>query len=319
MRLPLPSAARKRLRRPAAVLTALAAASALLFAGAAPASAATAQLPVRYSPLGGLLPSLTDPSSAPPGANDWNCRPGSAHPRPVVLVNGTFANMRNNWDSLSPLLHNRGYCVYAFNYGGLAGNVIQSIGDIPTSAGQLSAFVDRVLAATGSSQVDLVGHSQGGLLPRYYLNFLGGAPKVHSLVGLAPSNHGTTLDGLVTLASAVNLLGLVNPLVSAACTACIQQEVGSDFVRRMNAVPDTVPGVDYTVISTAYDAVVTPYRSTFLAGSRVTNITLQDQCGWDFSGHVGIAFSPNALGAVLNALDPAHAAAVPCTLYVPGL
>ena len=35
------------------------------------------------------------------------------------------------------------------------------------------------------------GHSQGGMMPRYYLKFLGGASKVDDLVGLAPSNHGT--------------------------------------------------------------------------------------------------------------------------------
>ena len=39
------------------------------------------------------------------------------------------------------------------------------------------------------------------MMPRYYLKFLGGASKVNTLVGLAPSNHGTTLDGLFTLAS----------------------------------------------------------------------------------------------------------------------
>ena len=53
----------------------------------------------------------------------------------------------------------------------------------------------RVLAATGAAKVDLVGHSQGGMMPRYYLKFLGGAALVNRLVALAPSNHGTTLDG----------------------------------------------------------------------------------------------------------------------------
>ena len=71
----------------------------------------------------------------------------------------------------------------------------------PASAGELNAFVDKVLAATGAAEVDLVGHSQGGMMPRYYLKFLGGAAEVHTLVGLSPSNHGTTLDGLSILAS----------------------------------------------------------------------------------------------------------------------
>ncbi len=59
--------------------------------------------------------------------------------------------------------------------------------------------MQKVLAATGAKQVDIVGHSQGGMMPRYYLRFLGGAAKVETLVGLAPSNHGTTVNGLFTL------------------------------------------------------------------------------------------------------------------------
>jgi len=45
---------------------------------------------------------------------------------------------------------------------------------------------------------------------------------VHRLIGLAPSNHGTTVDGLQSLASV--LAGLVN------CDACLQQLAGSAFL-----------------------------------------------------------------------------------------
>ena len=37
-------------------------------------------------------------------------------------------------------------------------------------------------------------------MPRYYLKALGGASKVGTLVGLAPVNHGTTLEDIVTVA-----------------------------------------------------------------------------------------------------------------------
>src|SRR5271169_1877554 len=71
-------------------------------------------LPVVYSVAAGFGGAF-DPHSAPPGANNWSCKPSSAHPHPVVLVHGTFANQHDNWMALSPLLYNHGYCVFTFN------------------------------------------------------------------------------------------------------------------------------------------------------------------------------------------------------------
>jgi triacylglycerol esterase/lipase EstA (alpha/beta hydrolase family) len=259
----------------------------------------------------GLTLGIATPAAhaGPLGANDWSCRPSAAHPRPVVLVHGTFANKDLNWAVLSPVLAAHGYCVFALNYGGQPGSLIQGIGRIEDSAAQLSAFVDQVLQATGAAQVDIVGHSQGGMMPRYYLRFLGGAAKVHALVGLAPSNHGTTLDGLATLAAQIP--GATD-LVGSACPACVQQIRDSAFLTTLNAGGDTVPGVTYTVIATRFDEVVTPFTSAFLSGPAVTNIAVQDQCWLDLVGHVGIAADPLAIHDVLNALDPAHATPVDC-------
>lgn len=273
-----------------------------------------AAYPVNYSFTAAIAYTLTHNGQPPLGANNWSCRPSAAHPNPVVLVHGTFGNMTDSWEALSPLLANNGYCVFALNYGGSsASNPIQASGDIAASASQLSAFVDRVRAATGAAKVDLVGHSQGGMMPRYYLRFLGGASKVNTLVGLAPSNHGTTLFGLTKLEAAfgasVSLPG---------CAACGQQTAGSRFLTTLNAGHETEPGVHYTVIETKYDEVVTPYTSTFLSGSGVHNIVVQDGCSIGLGDHLAIIYDRRALALTMNALDPAHPVAVPCTLVLPG-
>jgi triacylglycerol esterase/lipase EstA (alpha/beta hydrolase family) len=245
-----------------------------------------------------------------PGANNWSCAPSAAHPRPVVLVHGTFANGTVNWLSDAPILASRGYCVFALTYGAKAGvPVLRAIGPVADSAAQLSTFIDGVLAATGASQVDIVGHSQGGMMPRYYLKFLGGAGKVHTLVGLAPSNHGTTLNGLATLAR--SFPGAID-IVSAGCPACGDQVVGSSLLTRLNSGGDTVPGVSYTVIATRYDEVVTPYSTQFLSGGGVHNVTLQNLCAADISEHAAMAFDPVVLHETENALDPAHASTTNC-------
>ncbi|RKT54499.1 esterase/lipase family protein [Saccharothrix australiensis] len=260
------------------------------------------------------------PDTPPDGANDWSCAPSPAHPRPVVLVHGTVENMTYNWFALAPLLADEGYCVFAFNYGQRPGRVVGlpgsrlagGVAPIAESAAELAAFVDEVRYRTGAAEVDLVGHSQGGLMPRHYLKFLGGAAAVHHLVALAPPNHGTTVLGLSRLP------GVPELLAAGLGESVADQVVGSDFLRALNAGGDTVPGVRYTVIATRYDEVVTPYTSAFLDGPEVTNITLQRLCGpAHASEHLAVPFDQAALRHVLNALDPAHARPVACGLALP--
>jgi triacylglycerol esterase/lipase EstA (alpha/beta hydrolase family) len=273
-----------------------------------------ARLPVNWDFATGWLAGVNTPDTAPPGA-DTACQPSAPHPYPVILVNGTYANQDDNWQAAAPLLADHGYCVYTFNYGG-AGD-FTATGDIAVSAAQLATFVSQVLAATGAAQVDLVGHSQGGMMPRYYLKFLGGAPYVHTLVGLAPSNHGTTLDGTETLVQILGQLTATGGAVTPDCVACTEQDAGSAFLASLNAGGDTVPGPSYTVIETRDDEVITPYTSAFLSGPDVTNITVQNQCPLDKSDHLELAYDPVALADVLNALDPANPVPVPCLPVLP--
>jgi triacylglycerol lipase len=240
----------------------------------------------------------TAEAQSPPGANDYGCKPSTAKPYPVVLVHGTYLDM-TSWIRLSPALAEAGYCVFALNYGNNA------TGDIPTSAGQLRTFVDDVLARTGASKVSIVGHSQGGMMPRYVIKFLDRANQVDELIGLSPSNHGTTNP-------------LAGPAGQLGCPACAQQVAGSEFITNLNSGDETPPPIDYTVVQTRNDEVVTPYDSAFLPeGPRVTNVLLQDRCPADATDHIAIVGDPVAIQWVQNALGrdgPADAAFEPdCT------
>ncbi|OKI63597.1 esterase/lipase family protein [Streptomyces sp. MJM1172] len=256
----------------------------------------------------GAAHAASAPSS---GWNNWSCKPSADHPRPVVLVHGTLGNSVDNWLGFAPYLVHRGYCVYSLDYGQLPGvPLFHGLGPIDKSAGQLDVFVDKVLASTGAAKTDIVGHSQGGMMPNYYLKFLGGAPKVNALIGFAPDNHGTTLSGLTQL---LPYFPGAEDLISASTPGLADQIAGSAFVTKLNAGGDTVPGVKYTVIATRYDEVVTPYRSAFLSGSNVHNVVLQDLCALDISEHVTIALTDRiAWHEALNALDPAHAERTTC-------
>ena len=252
-----------------------------------------------------------DSKAAEGGWNDYDCKPSAAHPRPVVLVHGTGGNAVDNWLGLAPYLKNRGYCVFSLDYGQYNGiPLIHGLGPIEKSAEQLEAFVDKVMKASATEKVDIVGHSQGGMMPRYYMKFLDGAKNVNALVGIAPSNHGTTLSGLTKL---VDLIPPIGDAVEELGPSLMQQKEGSDFINRLNEGGDTLPGVKYTVIATKYDEVVTPYKSQFLEGPDVKNVVVQDLCPADISEHLAIGlFDRVAFHETANALDPENATKTTC-------
>jgi len=265
----------------------------------------------------------TDLRFAPPGANNWSCKPTAVHPRPVVLIHGLGATAGANWFHLSPILAAQGYCVFALTYGvdprAAAFGAPGPGGTIPVeqSATELAAFVDRVLAATGAAQVDFVGHSEGTFMPQYYLKFLGGAAKVKRYVNYTPLYAGTRLGGLPELIAALQGSGLSAAgisLVSAFCGSCPQFLNGSPMQQKLVAGGIAAPGVEYTTVMTKYDELVVPYTSGYLPGAH--NVVLQDICPFDFSEHAGPAFDPNADQITLNALDPEHAKPFVCKPFL---
>ena len=269
------------------------------------------------------------PEAAPSGSNDWTCEPSAAHPRPVILVHGTWANQFSSFAYLSPRLKAAGYCVFSLNYGKYDAAAISYVpgvnatAPVMDSARELGVFVDRVRAEIGVPKVDLIGYSQGAIVARGYLKFFGGAGSagnhVKTVVTYAGTNHGTTLSGMSTLGSELNLFGVVANLAGPAAT---DQVVGSDYVTALNAGGDTFPGIDYTVLTTKHDEVSTPYRNSFLTagpGATVNNIVIQDGCFVDGSDHLSIPYSLRAADYTLKALDPATPRTIRCALELPAV
>jgi pimeloyl-ACP methyl ester carboxylesterase len=239
------------------------------------AALATVGLLAAAAPAGAQTPGVP-----PPGANDFSCR-STAHPVPVILVHGTFGDMTVSWNLFAPALDQTGYCVFALDL------VNRGMAPMDQSADKLAAFIDEVQTKTGAAKVSLVGHSQGGMLPRYVARFRDKLGVIDDIVGLAPSSHGTTNP-------------LAPPLGGLGCPACAEQAAGSAFMKKLNAGVEAPPPPSYTVVSTRYDEVVTPYRSQALKGA--TNVVLQDLCPEDVTDHVAIIYDPIALQWALDAL-----------------
>jgi triacylglycerol lipase len=286
---------------------------------AAPASTAADQYPVSYNFLSSAVLAGAQLDADAPGSNIWDCKPTSQHPRPVVLVHGTAGNKNTNWQTYAPLLANNGYCVFALTYGVTAGtpkglDQLGGLDKIETSAQQLKEFVARVRQATGASQVDILGHSQGTLMPNYYAKFLGGAPYIHSYVSLAPLWHGTSTGSAGQMNQSMNIYA-PSADQTPGCAACSEMGSDSAFMQKMRSGGVAVKGITYTNIVTRYDELVSPYTSGIEPGMH--NITVQDGCATDYTEHFEIAADPVAAGYVLNALDPAHPRPVPCKVVLP--
>ncbi|GAA4753218.1 esterase/lipase family protein [Gordonia alkaliphila] len=277
---------------------------------------------------GGFWPafaySQVHPLAAPPGANDWNCKPKPGH-NPVVLLHGTWENAYDNWAAFAPALKKAGYCVFAPNYGrtdlldvGGLGTVLpgtNGVAEVSRSAEQIDPYITKVLAKTGAEKVDLIGHSQGGLLARYWMKRFNGHRKVDNLITYGATNNGTTLLGIGWLGRAINNVGLdvLAPVTLLVGSAGIDQTVDSPTVKYVNNEAPyrdsrhhrVYPDVRYTIVGSRYDEVTTPYDLTFLRGySNVQNITLQDGCEADTSDHISLSYSPRALSIALHTLDP---------------
>jgi pimeloyl-ACP methyl ester carboxylesterase len=108
---------------------------------------------------------------------------GVAHP-PVLLMHG-FVDNRSVFAMLRRFLRRNGWThVQALNYSPLTC-------DIRAAAALLGRHIEHVCERTGHTQVDIVGHSLGGLIARYYVQCLGGDAHVRTLVTLGTPHTGT--------------------------------------------------------------------------------------------------------------------------------
>jgi len=109
-------------------------------------------------------------------------------PRPVIVLHG-YAMNRANFYPLAYRLAKAGI-------GPVLGFEYWTFGRIAAAARQLGWFVDHVREQTGAESVDVVGHSMGGVVARYYVTLAGGDGVVRRLITLGSPHNGTDVSRL---------------------------------------------------------------------------------------------------------------------------
>lgn len=212
--------------------------------------------------------------------------PASAAPRdPVIIVTGT-GGPAFYYEALRARLQNAGYHTRIFQLTNLG------LGDIRNTSRDLGRFVDSVRSQTGAAKVDLIGHSQGGLVSRQYVKFLGGHSTVDSVIMFGAPNYGSLSANLIRLFTFGTCVGIV---------ACQQMTVGSSFLAQLNAGDDTPGSHQYTSIYTVQDQIAVPYWTAALDGG-AANVKVQSQCPFRFVEHIFGIHDGTVVSGFLDAL-----------------
>jgi hypothetical protein len=229
---------------------------------------------VTYAPLDQPGPALSVPQGQLDGA--LHCSGDlAAGPAPVLLVPGTGSNPEHNFSwNWEPALANLGISWCAVT---LPGN---ALGDVQVAAEYVVNGI-RTMYQHAGRRISIIGHSQGGMIPRWPLRFWPDTrAMVDDQIGFAPSNHGTTG---------------AEALCSISCAAADwQQSDKSNFIQALNSYKETFAGISYTEIYSHFDEIVTPNSddtgssSLHTGDGAITNVAIQDLCPADPSEHLAI-------------------------------
>lgn len=216
--------------------------------------------------------------------NQWD-GPPVEHDRPCIIVGG-YGGGVEYYKLLQMSLEQAGIKRVA-----IMPPVEYAFADIRDSAARLSSMVKLL-----GDEVDIVAHSEGGLVSRWYVSHLGGENHVKHLVTLATPHRGLPtriedyprLERYALARRAHNVIDKVaNKTVIPMTEIALRQMLrGSDFLQQLG---EEVPLSDtqYLAVRSRWDMVV-PYSCADLPpADNVANVSLTE--GPHFGNHAAIA------------------------------
>jgi triacylglycerol esterase/lipase EstA (alpha/beta hydrolase family) len=147
------------------------------------------------------------------------------------------------------------------------------------------------MARASGRKIAIIGHSQGGLEPRWALRWWPDLRKlVSDVVSFETPQHGTLYTD-------------VRCAKPGSCAAALyQMRSDSAFLRALNRGRETSRGVPFTSIWSATDQFVTPPRTkASLRGA--SNVGIQQLCPGRYVDHNSAVFDAVSFAVAIDALD----------------
>ncbi|CAL9557316.1 esterase/lipase family protein [Streptomyces griseomycini] len=224
----------------------------------------------------GIVQERRGPVPAPSAPGGTARLPREAKP-PVVLLHG-FIDNRSVFVLLRRSLVQHGrQQIESLNYSPLTC-------DIRIAAELLGRHIEQVCERTGSSRVDVVGHSLGGLIARYYVQRLGGDARVRTLVTLGTPHSGTRVAPLAN----------AHPIVR-------QMRPGSPVLEEL-ALPSPGCRTYFVAFWSDLDHIMEPLETACIEHPdlMVQNVQVSGV------GHLALPVHPAVATGIRQALDTAH-------------
>jgi triacylglycerol esterase/lipase EstA (alpha/beta hydrolase family) len=257
---------------------------------------------------------LSEPAAALAASIDCSANPEAGR-KWVLLIHGTGANSDINWSwNHIPALDALGipWCTVDLPVGGS--------GDLQLNAEYVVNAI-RVVYQRSGRRIGIIGHSQGGMSPRWVLRFWPDTREmVDDLVGYAPPNHGSQSANATC-----------DP--NGSCSPSSHQyRTDSLFNAALNSFTETFAGISYTNVYSHADFIATPNQddsgtsSLHTGKGLIANIAIQDICPAQTTEHLGLAYDAVAWALAYDAITrdgPAVEARVPASvcaeLVMPGV
>ena len=227
--------------------------------------------------------------------------------RVVVLVGGLGSTSRDSavFETDTAALGYRPDDVHRFSYRGVGQpyDAHDTTQDIAVSADRLTEHVDDLRRRHPGAQIDVIAHSQGGLVARKAA--VDGMHGVANLVTLGTPHHGTDLATAAALIAhtdtgegVLQIGGRALAGIDPTATSVAQMAEHSSFIRDLNAAP-LPPTTRFRSIGARGDWVVPSQRSRIPGGAEANAMVA---VGGIFTDHDHLPSSPQATRELALAL-----------------